>query len=129
MSGHGVAGLGGDDADAAADGIGGAGPGGRWRAASAANEIEDVEGDASGGLLRGGHVGVVGFEVPVEDVVVPVALAAGAGGDWEFDVETPSAGGGLRWGHVVAAGVVVPGAEELNALDMWGNQEGEGVAG
>lgn len=71
----------------------------------------------------------MGLKVAIKDVVVPIALAAGGASHGEFDVQSPCAGAGLRWGHVVSAGVVVPRAEELDALDVWGNQKGKSVAG
>jgi hypothetical protein len=50
----------------------------------------------------------VRLEVPIEDVVVPVSLAAGGAGLGELDVQSPCAGAGLGRGHVVSASVVVP---------------------
>jgi hypothetical protein len=129
MGGHWVAGLWGNDGHTVVDWLGRWGPGGRGRAGTAADKVEDVHGDTTGWLLGGWHVWVVRLKVAVKDVVVPIALAAGGGGLGELDVQSPSAGAGLRWGHVVSAGVVVPRAEELDALDVRGNQESEGVAG
>lgn len=128
VSSHGVAGLWGNDGDTVAR-VWGRGPGGSWRAGTAADEIKDVEGDAAGWLLGGWHVWVVGLKVAIKDVVVPVSLVSGGTSLGELDVKSPSAGGGLGWGHIVSSGVVVPRTEELDGLDVWGNQKSEGVAG
>jgi len=128
VSSHGVAGLWGNDGDTVAR-LWGRRPGGGWRAGTAADKIKDVEGDAAGWLLGSWHVWVVRLKVAIKDVVVPVSLASGRTSLGKLDVKSPSAGGGLGWSHVVSAGVIVPRAEELDGLDVWGNQKSEGVAG
>lgn len=53
--------------------------------------VEDVEGDFAGGLDHGGLVGVVGLEVPVEDVLEGLlALGLGCGGGAAYVVEVTS---------------------------------------
>ena len=108
MSSHGVAGLWGDDGDTVADWVWRARPCGVWGASSASHKVEDVQGNSTSRLLGSWHVRVVRLEVPIEDVVVPVSLAAGGASLRELDVQSPSARAGLGWGHVISSCVVVP---------------------
>jgi len=108
MGSHGVAGLGGDNGNTMADWVWRARPGGGWRASSTSHKIEDVQSYSASRLLGGWHVGVVRLEVPIEDVVVPVSLAARGAGLGELDVQSPSARARLGRGHVVSSCIIVP---------------------
>jgi len=79
-----------------------------WGAATTADKVENVESDTTGGLLGCWHVWVVGLKVAIEDVVVPVSLAAGGPSLGELDVQPPSTRGRPRLTHFVLPPVVVP---------------------
>jgi len=64
--------------------------------------------------------------VPIDDVVVPVALAGLEGRLLEAEGTLPGAlGGALVLGERELAAVVVPGAEKVDGLDTGGDAEGE----
>ena len=67
----------------------------------------------------------MGYMVPIDDVVVPVALAGLEGGGLEPECALPGLGGRLVLGKGELADVVVPRAEEMDGLDAGGDAEGE----
>lgn len=90
-------------------------------------DVENVELAAGGGLDGGDLTGVVRDVVPIDDVVVPVALAGLEGGAREAESALPRArlGGGLVLGQGELPNVVVPGTEKVDGLDARRDAERE----
>jgi hypothetical protein len=88
-------------------------------------DVEDVEFAARGGF--GGVVfgWVVRDVVPVDDVVVPVALALFERAVLEFEAAEPSAALFGVFGQRQLAGIVVPRAEEVDRFAVGRCAEGE----
>jgi hypothetical protein len=107
-------------------GVAGRGLGGRRR--GRLGNVKDVQGAAGGGLDGRGLGGVVSAVVAVDDVVVPVALAAleSAAGEAEGALPRAGLGRGLVLGQGELVVVVVPGAEEVDGLDARRNAERKG---
>jgi len=73
-------------------------------------DIEDVQGTAGGWLGGGGHSGVVGDVVSVDDVVVPVSLTSLESSTLELEGALPGAGlgGSLILSKGKLSRVVIP---------------------